>query len=325
MKKLYAILLLAQTPLLMAQTPLLVENFDYTEASALTANGWGAHSAAATNPILVTAPGLTFANYYGSAIGNAAGVNNTGQDINRGFAEATTGSVYTSFLVNATASTADEYFFLLGANPITTAFRGRVFLQPNTTDATKFAVGFSFNASTAQATTATLYNFGETYLFVLKYTIVDGADNDTVSLFVFPIADSFITEPATPTLGPLAGTAADLNPGTVGLRQFNATQRITVDGIRVSTQWDVYNGTAGVGEHNRTAIKTYPNPVNAGILNVSAEGSKTLTIYDLTGKQVFAAETQNSFFDVSSLQNGMYIARINAGNATLNQKLIINK
>ncbi len=323
MKKIYSILLLAQMGVF-AQAPVLVENFDYAAGTALTDNGWGAHSASATNPILTTAPGLTLTGYINSGIGNAAGVNNTGQDVNKGFAEISSGSAYVSFLINATASTADEYVFLIGSNPITTAFRARLFLQPNT-DPTKFAFGYSFNSSTAQATTSNLYNFGETYLVVIKYTIVDGADNDTVSLYVFPAGGSFITEPATPVLGPLTGTAADLNPGTVGLRQFNANQRITVDGIRVSTIWDVSNQSGGVADNSLANVQVYPNPVTTGIITIAKEGSKQVTVFDVTGKKVLTAATQGETVDVSSLVNGVYIVQITIDNATVTKKLVVSK
>ncbi|MGV3460452.1 MAG: T9SS type A sorting domain-containing protein [Flavobacterium sp.] len=324
MKKLYAILLLSSMGAF-AQTPLLMENFDYTAGDALTTQGWTAHSAATTNPILVTNPGLTFTNYYGSAIGNAAGVNNTGQDVNKVFPEVTSGSVYISFLVSATASTTDEYFFNLGATTIGTAFRGRLFIQPNT-DTTKFTLGFSFNSSAPQASDATLLNFGQTYLMVVKYTIVDGAANDTVSLYAFAQGDSFGTEPATPLIGPLTGTAADVNPGSVALRQFNANQRITVDAIRVNTVWQVDSSLAGTKDNALVQAKLYPNPVKGSQLFVSGiEGDKTVEIFDITGKKVFSAATNNDSFDVSSLNNGVYMAKITAGNASATRKLVVAK
>ena len=217
--------------------PMLVEDFDYPAGDALTLHGWAVHSATA-NPIVVTSPGLTFSGYVGSNIGNAAGVNNTGIDENKPFgAQTTAESIYASFMVNATVSsvTGDYFFHIFDPNAVT-SHRGRVFITPVSG---KMAIGFSFGTSPAQVTSTTTLNFGQTYLFVVKYTIVDGALNDNVSLYVFAEGDDFTNEPATPTLGPLTGTVADIVPTGVALRQFDAAQRITVDGIRVNTEWNL--------------------------------------------------------------------------------------
>ena len=219
---------------------LLVEDFDYPAGDALTLHGWAIHSAT-TNPLVVTSPGLTFNGYVGSNIGNAAGVNNTGIDENKPFgAQTTAGSIYASFMVNATAtSIAGDYFFHIFDPNAVTSHRGRVFIIPVSGSPGKMSIGFSFGISPAQTTMSTPLNFGQTYLMVVKYTIVDGATNDNVSLFVFAEGDDFTNEPAIPTIGPLTGAVADIVPTGVALRQFDAAQRITVDGIRVDTEWNL--------------------------------------------------------------------------------------
>ena len=87
-----------------AQNPLLVEHFNDTANAPLTNLGWYAHSAATTSPQVVVSPGLSLTQtaYPGSGVGNAGGVLNNGQDVNKPFsANVDTGSVYTSFLVKA--------------------------------------------------------------------------------------------------------------------------------------------------------------------------------------------------------------------------------
>ncbi len=93
---------------------------DMNFTGALTANGWVAHSGAATNPISTTA-GLSYSGHAGSGVGNAALVNNAGgEDINTTFTSQSTNgqSVYVSALINvtdpATAKTGD-YFFHIGS------------------------------------------------------------------------------------------------------------------------------------------------------------------------------------------------------------------
>lgn len=218
---------------------LLIEDFNYYVGDALTTYGWIAHSGGTTNPVSVTAPGLSFTGYAGSNFGLAAGVNNTGQDVNKQFTPQTTAgvSVYASYLVNATAtSVAGDYFIHFFDPNATTAHRARTFIS---SQAGQMLVGLSFNAATPQTNMTTLLNFGQTYLFVMKYTIVDGALNDNVSLYVFAEGDNFKNEPSTPTIGPLTGTAVDIVPTGIALRQFDAAQRITVDGVRVKTVWQL--------------------------------------------------------------------------------------
>ena len=208
---------------------LMEENFSYPAGDLITAHGWTAHSGGGTQPITVSSSGLIFPGYVSSGIGNAALVDNTGEDDNRVFAVQSAGVVYTAFMVNVT-TTAAGYFFHLGGDPVGSTFRGKVFM-----DATNhFGASMGSNTGTFAANA---YTPGVTYLLVLKYEIVSGTSNDIVSLFIF---DSAIpgSEPATPSVGPLTDAAmSDINPGAVALRQFVASQNLTVDGIRVGMSW----------------------------------------------------------------------------------------
>ena len=78
-------------------------------------------------------------------------------------------------------------------------------------------------------------------MVVLKYTSVIGDYNDSVSLYVFSANDDFSTEPSQAFIGPLSlSSAADIKPAAVCLRQYHADEDILVDGIRVSTIWDLF-------------------------------------------------------------------------------------
>lgn len=226
----YLVLVLAavafMTPAAHAQ--LLVEDFDFT--GLLTDNGWTNHSGVAE--FIDTTTGLTYSGYWGSGIGNAANLDNNGEDAHRTFTTVSSGSVYVSFLMKADALSAG-YFLHLGPNPIGTAFRGRVW---QTSDGTgDYELGLSFGGNTIQATTNLDMSFGTTYLVVLKYEVIAGTTNDEVSLWVFSSGVPG-TEPA-PTLGPVTETTGDISPASVALRQYNAGQNFTIDGIRVGTSW----------------------------------------------------------------------------------------
>jgi hypothetical protein len=239
------------------QTTLLTEHFNYPADSLLQSNNWFSHSAGTTNPIRVSNGGLSWTTtpYIGSGVGNAAAVSNTGSDENRPFSSfVSSGNVYTSFLLRVdTAVTTGNtgFFFHIGQytntttpvfTSISTGFRARTFILPGNS-ASNYKLGLAFNATSAGSdTTAQNLNVGQTYLVVVKYIFVPGALNDSVSLYVFQDGDNIAQEPATPTIGPLAATASatDLDfAQLVALRQYSSTQRITVDGLIVKTNWSL--------------------------------------------------------------------------------------
>ena len=335
MKKIYLILFIVISSLTTLNAQLLIEDFNYTAGDLLTAKGWTAHSGTA-NPILVTAPGLTFTGYVGSNIGLAAGVNNTGYDVNKSFgAQTAAGNVYVSFMVNSTLFTATgSYFFHLFDPTANTAFRARTFITPKTG---KMMVGFSFNASAQQDSMATLLNFGETYLFVAKYKIVDGALNDEVSLYVFKAGDDFTNEPTKPTIGPLTSTRTtptdpnsalgpDIVPTAIALRQYDAAQRITVDGFRVKTKWDLKkDDVSSVNNLNKNKLEVYPNPVTDGYLYFSSpdNSSKQVEIFNIAGKKVVDETNTLNKIDVRHLQTGLYMVKIKTDDNISTSKFII--
>lgn len=239
------------------QAPLLTEHFNYDAGTNLQDNGWNAHSAGTTNPIKVTDGGLawTQTSYLGSGVGNAAALYNTGSDENRPLGSfVRSGNLYAGFLmrVNGVVTTGNQGFFLhMGeysdtANPaftsVSTAFRARTYVVPGTT-AASFRMGITFNSATppvAQGVDVSRdLDTGRTYLVVVKYQFIPGAANDSVSLYVFEDGANISAEPAKADAGPVAGTQGDVNlMQYIALRQFNAGQRITVDGLIVRTSWD---------------------------------------------------------------------------------------
>lgn len=242
---------------LRAQAPLLVEHFNYDAGTNLQDNGWNAHSAGTTNPIKVTDGGLalTQTSYPGSGIGNAAALNNTGSDENRPLTNfVRSGNVYAGFLmrINGAVTSGNQgFFFHMGeyndtANPnyasVSTAFRARTYVVPGSTSA-HFRMGITFNSATPPATqgvdVSRDLDTGRTYLVVVKYQFIPGAANDSVCLYIFEDGANLSTEPVKADAGPVAGTQGDVNlMQYVALRQFNAGQRITVDGLIVRSDWD---------------------------------------------------------------------------------------
>lgn len=247
-----AILVAATALAATAQSPLLVDDFNYAAGGLLTANGWTAHSGGGTNSIAAVSPGLTLSGYPSSGVGNAAGLTTTGEDVNRPFTVQSTGTVYSAFMVRVADASTDPlggYFYHFGPDPVGTTFRGRVFLKKDASNNLAFGLSKALTTAGNIAFTDFVYSLNTTYLVVLKYTIVDGATNDTVQLFVSTTVPG--SEPAA-TLTATDVTQTDITIGTVSLRQGATATAPTLvaDGIRVGTSWaSVTQATAAPAQH----------------------------------------------------------------------------
>src|ERR1044071_20623 len=163
-----------------ASAQLLSENFDFTAGTFLTNNpGWAVHSGFGNNPITVTSPGLTYAGYVGSGVGNAVSMTTTGEDDNKQFSPGiTSGSIYAAFLVTASAAqTTGDYFFHFFQT--STIFGGRVWIKKDSASSS-IAFGVSKNTTTAASISYSAFNYSvnTTYLVVVKYTYNTGSTTD---------------------------------------------------------------------------------------------------------------------------------------------------
>ncbi len=235
MKKLFTLCLFVSFAY-SGKSQILTEDFNYTAGDTLNTK-WTWISSY-VNPITITSPGLTFAGFLGSNIGNAVTMTNNGQDLYKDASSSiTSGNVYVSFMINVSAAQATgDYFFGLLPSTSTTTYTGRTFIKSS---GSGFQIGVS--KSTEAATYATtVYDFNTTYLVVVKYNFgTTSTTDDQITLYVF---DSSIpsTEPTVPTAGPTAGTAADATTlSRVALRQGSASSApsLTIDGIRMADSW----------------------------------------------------------------------------------------
>ncbi len=202
---------------------LLVEDFDYDEGELLINHGWTAHSGT-DNPITVVSPGLVFNGYIGSGVGNAAAVINNYQDVNKTFEAQTTGTVYAAFMVKTESTNYAGYFLHFSPNTIGTTFFTKVWVNSAGT-------GIGLGLGSSSPSTYHPVTPGVTSLVVIKFNV----DTKESSLYVFDqfpesepsIANSTFTE---------ISSISDV--GSIALRQYNANQRIIVDGIRIATTWE---------------------------------------------------------------------------------------
>ncbi|MBC7846793.1 MAG: T9SS type A sorting domain-containing protein [Flavobacterium sp.] len=69
----------------------------------------------------------------------------------------------------------------------------------------------------------------------------------------------------------------------------------------------------------------YPNPVTKGTLYITSNSAsaKSVSIFDVLGKQVLNAKTLNNAVNVANLKGGIYILKITEEGKTDTKKLII--
>jgi predicted extracellular nuclease len=213
----------------------VIEDFDYVAGTLLTDVGYSAHSAGGTNSITVTNSSISYSGYTSSGVGNEVLIFNNGEDVNKTIPELTSGDIYAALIVNITdAKTAGDYFFHLAPSTIGSIFRGRLFAKKDAND--KVAFGITHTGGTP-AYTDFNYDLNTSYLIVMKYSIVDGANNDEVGIYINPDLQE-----AEPVTGWLVNTDAPSDPANIGsyaFRQGNATNAPTVlvDGLRISKVW----------------------------------------------------------------------------------------
>ena len=351
MKNLYVLLFVFSMVSAYGQTTYLTEHFDYDADVEIRIHGWAAHSASDQNPIKTSSEGLAMSStmYAGNGIGRAALVINNGSDENKAFSswvqQPADGEspvhTYAALLIKpngpipeATGNTRPYFFHLVEYsdtdNPeptsISTAHRARTFIYPGTLPNT-FRLNLSFNQNEPDPANQTNnFNSTETHLIVLKYTSIAGADNDEASLYVFKDGDDITSEPATPTIGPLAGTNRDVILQAVALRQYQDEQNVIVDGLIVKDHWDFLDKTSSLNDGAFEAgLKVFPNPVSEGLINIATAtpGAMQVRAFDVAGKLVAHTTILDGQLDVSAWSKGMYFLSIIQGPKAYSHKLVV--
>ncbi len=251
--------------------------------------------------IQVTAGSLTYPGYVDGGIGNKAnlkGGSGKYKDL-RQYAKVTNGTVYVAAIINVetlkNAATAD-YFLALGDGTSSNMY-ARVY-----TSSVKEGddwVGFKFGIqknnenSGARGYSGTIYSVKTDYLIVAEYQFVDGAQNDTVRLYVNPTKNNKI---------PVAQCGqvfmiGDNNKGagaqpdaaylsSVNLRPSTATPTsMYVDEIKVATAWEDLFTTEG-GE---TPVEEPEITATPAVLQFGGQvfvGSRYTTKFVVKGKNL---------------------------------------
>ncbi|MBK8981889.1 MAG: T9SS type A sorting domain-containing protein [Ignavibacteria bacterium] len=306
----------------LSYSQLLSENFDYTSGTLLTDNGWVNFSGTGTF-LVVTSPGLTYTDYAGSGIGLATTVvNGSGsrEDAYIAFnAPVTSGNVYTSMMVNVTAgSLTDEYFMGYLPSTSTTTYTGRLYCKDDGAGNISFGISKTTAGSGGIFYGPASYTTGVTYVLVLEYVFNTGTGtDDEINLYVFDGA--IPSTPPTPYVGPVTGTGPDLaDIERFPLRQAGGTLNIIVDGVYTETSWnnavlpvELSSFTSVINNRDVTLNWTTASELNNSGFDIerSSAISSWTKIGNVTGNGTVSTSVNYSFTD-RGLATGNYSYRL---------------
>ena len=126
-----------------------------------------------------------------------------------------------------------------------------------------------------------------------------------------------------------AATAADLTAvSKFFFRQDSSTETpaLQIDELRIGTTWaDVTSSTLGIQNNDITGLNIYPNPVTNGTLFIDTKlnAEKSVTIFNVLGKEVLNTITSSNAINVSKLSAGVYVVKVIENGSTATRKLVI--
>lgn len=272
---------------------LINENFDYGatagDLTAVSGGVWKAHSASGKKPVSYANTSLTMTNYPSSGVGGSVTVNassSSAEDVNRTFAQVTSGSVYAGALINLTAVKSGDYFMHFRHSG--GSFYSRVYVKDNGSGKALFGIreggGTIVYGSTA-------YDLNKTYLVVFKYDLGAGSSS------VYVLSSVTNTEPGTPEATVSDGSNAS-NIAAIAFRQGSNIPNATIDGVRVATTWS-----------DIMTQSTTPS------LSISAPGDGTQYSPETTSVKV-KLTVQNFNVANGGTGDGYIKYKVNAGTAT---------
>ncbi len=241
MKKLYFLIAFSML-VVNSWGQLLTEPFNYTPNATLgifTQSSGTWLNINTGDSVLIETGNLSYPGL-ATSTGNKVKFDGSGTDVYTVFASQTSGTIYSSFVLNVSAlgglTTTGGYFTGFIQDASTTVFGATVWLRQSAT-AGKYNIGIATRTTAAAVSWLPGdYDPGTNYFIVRADDIIAGAGNDVARIWVNTpaIGGSEPTADATSAVGTDLTSAARLF-----LRQDNATNTpfIEVDEIRVGTTW----------------------------------------------------------------------------------------
>jgi hypothetical protein len=314
MKKLYTVLLFCLTAVSFAQQALpFSDSFGYTAGNLHTTAPWNALGTPnASDHILIDGTKATF--------------DGAGTDVQLTVTAPATGTIFYKFnlRVNTMAGVTDVnggYFAGFAQN--TTTFGGTVWTKR--IDDTSFNVGLETRTATGASTTYTVtsYPTATNITVVVAYTLnAAGTSDDTARLWINPAANAEANPLLTDT-----HVGADLTGiASFFLRQDSVTETpaIEIDDLRISTTFaDVLSSDKFT---TIPGLSIYPNPATKGQFFITSNSGlqKSVSVFDVLGKQVLKANITDAAINVATLKSGVYFVKVTEDGKTATRKLVIN-
>lgn len=269
MKKLVLFLMALMTIINLSAKSVWSESFNYavgdlttktTQDNLISADytSWYYTQSGSNTLLQVADTNLTYPNYCTKATGKAVKITARGYKTSRQFASITSGSVYAGALITINSLQGSENTKECILYMTDYIAGNKMFAKLHTL---KLADGYKLGiAKGAESSNYLRYsdklNYGQTYLIVVKYDIVDGEKNDFVSLFINPTAETTVPtltcvrDTATSSGNPQGADAKD-DPSDLsglGIYQSASTSRnMVIDEIKVATAWaDLWEGGSDV-------------------------------------------------------------------------------
>jgi len=80
-----------------------------------------------------------------------------------------------------------------------------------------------------------------------------------------------------------------------------------------------------VAEVSASNVRLYPNPTN-GMLNIEGNGAMTISVMNTLGQTILVSTaTDNATVDLSSLESGIYMVRIETENGIKTEKVNVRR
>lgn len=273
--------------------------------------------------VVVSTGGLTYTGITNS--GNSISFLGGGKEAFTPFTPVTTGTVYTSFLVNITSLSnvtvdgTQTYFASLTDDAKN--YLARLFVKKT---GTQYQIGFDSASSTTNYD-ATLRNENDVLYVVISYDFATNSLKAWLNPTLASFNESNPTLSNTPTV--TAPATSFVNIGGFLLRQDNDTKTpaITFDELKVGLSLADLGVTLAINQNEIDGLTIYPNPVTNGILHIESSSNieRTIAMYDLLGKKVFESTTVSSSLVVSALKGGVYFVKITEAGKTATRKIVI--
>lgn len=284
-----------------------IENFNFPVRDSLEGIGsWLRSGGNSPYNVKVINPGLTYAGYLGSGIGNSAVLTNepNGDICLNQFGFIDTGKVYLSFLIRVdslTPTATEGYNVCLDQEGGTTNLNTKPYIKRLSSSTFNFGIRKSDSITNYSGT---VYSTNTTYLVIVSYTFKSGSVKDTARIYV-STSGVPATEPSSPAAVDFRGSdiadIGDLILTNSYVQSGLQRSSVKIDGIRVGTTWaNTLFGNINRQYNFTGLIQGFYNNVTNKMVKDTAR-----IILRYSASPYLIADSAKAFLD--SLGNGIFI------------------